>query len=216
MLLYLKMASEADSSSFLASVSFSGASTQQSSRVNRTRGRSAHTLWAHSRPARLEDGEVLKDRYCLYCEAPNQIYHSTVATNFRRHLEADHTIVITTEASPVQAEVISQLQQLYLKAEESGQTKEIDTQVFRKYLNPDAIKEALVSLIVVRSLAFRLVEWPEFHVLCQLLNPEAKEVMTTAHSTVSKILDRSWITHKDVVRRKLQSAISSIHLSLDI
>ena len=118
--------------------------------------------------------------------------------------------------SPVQAEVIQQLQQLYLKVEESGQTQEINTQVFRKYLNLDAIKEALVSLIVVRSLPFRLVEWPEFHVLCQLLNPEAKGVMTTAYSTVSNLLNESWTTHKDVVRRKLQSAVSSIHLSLDI
>jgi hypothetical protein len=121
------MASEADSSSFLASISFSGTGIQQSSRVSRTRGRSAYTLWAYSRPARLEDGEVLKDRYCLYCEASNQIYHSTVATNFRRHLEADHTIVINAEVGLVQAEVIQQLQQLYLKAEESSQTKEIDT-----------------------------------------------------------------------------------------
>jgi hypothetical protein len=74
----------------------------------------------------------------------------------------------------------------------------------------------LVSLIVVRGLAFRAVEWPELHVLCQTLNPEAKDFIVTAHSTVAKKIEDSWICHQDVVRRKLQSAISSIHIIVDI
>ena len=78
------------------------------------------------------------------------------------------------------------------------------------------VHEALVSLIVVRNLPFRTVEWPEFHTLCQVLNPQLKDVITTAHSQVAKKIEESWNSHKDTVRRILQSAVSSIHLSLDI
>jgi hypothetical protein len=98
----------------------------------------------------------------------------------------------------------------------SGQMGDIETQAFQKCLNQDTIDEALVSLIVVRNLPFRLVRWPEFHTFCQVLNPESSNFITTAHSQVAKKIEQSWNHHKDVLRRKLQSAISSIHFSLDI
>ena len=41
-------------------------------------------------------------------------------------------------------------------------------------------------------------------------------MITTTHSTITKKLKGSWTNHKDVVRRDLQSAISNIHISLDI
>jgi hypothetical protein len=78
------------------------------------------------------------------------------------------------------------------------------------------IVTVLISLITVRNLFFRIVEWPEFHVFCRVLNSEIDGYITTAHSEVGKMIQNSWILQKDVVRKKLQSAISSIHLSLDI
>ena len=78
------------------------------------------------------------------------------------------------------------------------------------------INEALFTLIVVQNLLFSLVEWPEFHTLCQALNSQCEGVITTAHSTVTKKLRESWTNHKDVVRRDLQSVVSNIYISLDI
>ena len=78
------------------------------------------------------------------------------------------------------------------------------------------INEALLTLIVVRNLPFAIVEWPEFHTLCQALNSQSEGVITTAHSTITNKLKGCWTNHKDVVRRDLQSAISNIHISLDI
>jgi len=78
------------------------------------------------------------------------------------------------------------------------------------------IDEALISLIVVQNLPFAIVEWPEFYTLCQALNSESEGMITTAHSTVTKKLEGCWITHKDAVRRDLQSAISNIHILLNI
>jgi len=74
----------------------------------------------------------------------------------------------------------------------------------------------LVSLIVVRNLPFSTVEWPEFHTFCQVLNPESKDFVTTTHSQVKNKIEKAYEIHKDTVRKKLQSALTSIHLSVDI
>ena len=97
-------------------------------------------------------------------------------------IDRTHKIQIDIAPSQIQVAALQQLKQLYLKAESSGQTSEIDTQVFRKQLDQDIINEALISLIVVRNLPFSAVEWPEFHTFCQVLNPESKDAITTTHS----------------------------------
>ena len=200
------MASEADSSR-------SAPSTTQNSTQTRSRGPSAHTTWAHSRSAR--PGEDSTQKYCIHCTT-DPIFKTTVTTNLRNHLKTKHKIIVEGTQSPIQATTIEQLQQLYLQAESLRQTDNIDAQVFRKQLNQDVINEALVSLIVVRNLPFQLVEWSEFHTFCQVLNPESHSAITTAHSQIGKKIDQAWQCHKDTVRKKLQSALSSIHISVDI
>jgi len=116
----------------------------------------------------------------------------------------------------IQDATLKQLQQLYLKAEATGQSLEINDHVFENQLNKDVINEALVSLIVVRNLSFSAVEWPEFHALCQALNPKANTVIPSSHSTISTRILEAFQSHKDVVRKKLQSALGHIHLSMDI
>jgi len=63
-----------------------------------------------------------------------------------------------------------------------------------------AFIEALVALIVVRNLSYRMVEWTEFQVLCQVLNKACNGKVPIAHSTVSKYVKEAWIKHKDIVR----------------
>ena len=67
----------------------------------------------------------------------------------RGHLESKHKIYVDRTPGPIQVETVRQLQQLYTRAQSSGQTEEIDTQVYRKYLNQDVINEALITLIVI-------------------------------------------------------------------
>ena len=177
------------------------------------RGKSAHTTWVHTRTA--DGGEDSSLKFCIHCTGTPP-YSTTVSTNMRVHLESKHGIIVKRTPGPIQAETVRQLQQLYTRAQSSGQTEEIDTQVYRKHLNQDVINEALITLIVVRNLPFRVVEWPEFHTFCQVLNPESSDFVTTTHSQITKRIGQSWQIHQDVVRKKLQSAVSSIHLSLDI
>jgi len=142
------MDSEADSSSFIPST------TTQS---NKSRGPSstALTTWAHSRTARA--GEDPKLKYCIHC-TEDPIFSTKVTTNMRLYLKLKHKIIVDRVLGPVQAQALQQLQQLYLWAESLGQTEDVDTQIFQKHLNQDIINEALVSLIVVRNLSFRIVE----------------------------------------------------------
>jgi hypothetical protein len=202
------MDSEADSS-FTPSTLFENTSKQSRSQVS-------SAVWTHCRAPRDDDEDPdPKWKYCTHCTTP-PIYFSNISSNMRRHLKRRHNINVEIAVGRVQATTVQQLEQLYLRAKLSDQTEEIDAQVFEKQLNQDIINEALVSLIVVRNLPFRMVEWPEFHTFCQVLNPKSDSFITTAHSQIGRKIREAWQTHKDTVRKKLQSALSSIHLSVDI
>ncbi len=76
----------------------------------------------------------------------------------RKHIKRNHKIQIELTSSRIQTITLQQLKQFYLKAESSGQTNEIDTQVFRKQLDQNIINKFLISLIVVRNLPFAAVK----------------------------------------------------------
>ena len=121
----------------------------------------------------------------------------------KKHLKRHHGIVLEKALSKNQAEVNHQLQQLYYQAEATGHTDELDAKILHAQLNRDVITEALITLIVVRNLSFCLTEWPEFHTLCQALNPECAGVIAISHPTIAARVSEAWTRHKDVVRRVL-------------
>jgi len=171
-------------------------------------------LWAHTREPdegeKVESGKY-KIMYCTYCG-----YSTPVATNFRRHLREKHTL--ECESTPLtQREDISQsFERLYRKAAMIGREKEIEQACFDKVVNQDVVNEALVSLIVVRNLAYRAVEWPEFHHLCMALNSRSLSLLPSSHSTMAGLISQSYESSKSIVRKRLEHAMSRIHISLDI
>jgi hypothetical protein len=167
------MASEVDSSSYIAST------TQESTR---TRGPTS-AVWEYSHTA--FDGEDPAYQYCIRCTEENIVpifKVKGVPTNLRRHLSAIHSIIVDTTVGYIQAKALQQLRELYNRAESSGQTEEIDDYIFSRQLDLDIVNEALILLIVVRNLPFQTVEWPKFHTFCQVLNPQLEGTVTTAHS----------------------------------
>ena len=48
------------------------------------------------------------------------------------------------------------------------------------------------------------------------MNCESKDFITTAHSHIATKVKQSYELHKDTVRKKLQLALTKIHLSVDI
>jgi hypothetical protein len=188
-----------------------------SSKPTSTRGRSAHSTWSHTRPA--QEGEPEKDKnqsilYCAYCPM-SKTYNSIITTNFRRHLKAKHGIKVESESAS-QSEILAKFHELYDHAKAQGSTTEIDMEIFEKVLDQEIINEAFVTLVVVQNLPYRIAEWPEFHTFCMTLNPKAYEYLSRAHSSVPKLIEKSFSSAQDIVRKKLQSALSNIHLSLDI
>jgi hypothetical protein len=204
--------SEADEASFVTS----RASTplQEAKTLKRSRSTSMDALWAHTREPdegeKVESGKY-KIMYCTYCG-----YSTPVATNFRRHLREKHTL--ECESTPLtQREDISQsFERLYRKAAMIGREKEIEQACFDKVVNQDVVNEALVSLIVVRNLAYRAVEWPEFHHLCMALNSRSLSLLPSSHSTMAGLISQSYESSKSIVRKRLEHAMSRIHISLDI
>ena len=96
---------------------------------------------------------------------------------------------------------------------------EAEAQIFQRRLRQDVLDDILIWMVTENNLAFRLVKSSSFLAWCQLLktlNPLSGRCVTTAHSEVSKKLSISRQSQKDIVRKKTQSALSSVHLSLDI
>lgn len=177
--------------------------TSEPDTANKTKrkgtGRSAKSTWVHSRPAFPH--ETQNHKYCSHCKEPN-VYHTTVSSNMRSHLKSRHGITVEPTPSAIQEEVNKQLEQLYLQAETSNQTEEVDTRVLRKVLDSDRIHEAFVSLLVTANLPFRLVELPQFHAYNQCLNPEAAGSVTTSHSHVATKVGQVWEKGGKLYRKK--------------
>ncbi len=181
---------------------------------SRSKLHSAHSTWAHTREARNEEPLSQANKrllYCMHCET----YSTTVTTNFRHHLRSKHDIHVT-EVSSNEIVVAERLQTLYQNAKSEATATALQQEVLTDVLDRDVILEALATLIIRRNLSFCIVEWPEFRVFCQTLNSQSRQHIVTAHSSVPELIDKLWQEKKDIIRRTVQSASSSIHLSLDI
>ena len=202
---------ELDSSFTQSTAGESATATQSHSKKKRS------PVWAYCRdPTKDEDQELL---YCSCCtiDCPEESpYGSKISENMKKHLFSRYQINVPKAISKAQQVTNEQLRQLYHQAEANGDTNEFDAQILSSCLDKAVITEALISLIVVRNLSFCLVEWPEFHTLCQALNPQSKGMITTGHQGVYNKVTEAWGKHKDIVRQELQASLSRIHISLDI
>jgi hypothetical protein len=95
------MASEADSSSYIAST------TQESTQ---TRGLSS-AVWAYSRMAL--DGEDPTYRYCIHCTIDPIFKTKMASTNLQSHLKSKHAIFVETTLGKIQSKALEQLKELY-------------------------------------------------------------------------------------------------------
>ena len=164
-----------------------------------TRGRSAHETWDHTRPTEpsepTHDAKGVRLLYCKYCTTKS-CYASAVTTNFRRHVSTKHNITIGASTSRMETQIVTQLENLMKDAKLSGRTAEINSHLLREYLDQRTIGDSLVSLVVLRNLSHRIVEWPEFHVLCRCLNPSASSVLPASHSHMGKLIGNSFFPSK--------------------
>ncbi len=162
-----------------------------------------------------ENGKVLYA--CKYCD-----YSKPNASNFRLHLANSHQLYPPKRSSdrttPRDA-AARDLIRLYEALKASNQTEdlqEIDSDLFRRAIKPEIVKQSLLDMIVVQCLPLSTVERPEFHRFCLSLNPAAAAVVPSSHNTIKSWMQQSFDAKKDVVRKTLQSAKTRIHLSVDV
>jgi hypothetical protein len=127
--------------------------------------------------------------YCKHCTEKSHSLKST--SNFRQHLKNKYKIIVPAQLGFVRATTETQFRELYIQLRTINQIIEINSLAFRNALDKEAIAAALISLITVRNLLFKIIKWPEFHVFCRVLNSEINSYITTAHSEVGKIIQNS-------------------------
>ena len=95
------MASEADSSSNIASTTQESTQTRELTSV----------VWAHSRTAL--DGKDPAYRYCIHCTT-DPIFKTWMAlTNLQSHLKSKHAIFVKVAFGKIQSKALKQLKELY-------------------------------------------------------------------------------------------------------
>jgi len=95
-------------------------------------------------------------------------------------------------------------------------TTDIEKVILENVIHKDVLMKALLRLIAVRNLPFNCVTWPELHLLASALNPQSSSAIPTAPITVVKALGETFLAQQDLVRKKLQAAITPIHIAVDI
>ena len=75
-----------------------------------------------------------------------------------------YNIIIKPETSCIKKAIQDQLKDLYLKASSQNEIEELDLKVLQAVLNKEVIDEALIILIIIQNLLFRIVKWPEFYI----------------------------------------------------
>jgi hypothetical protein len=104
------MASEAYSSSYIAS-------TTEESTQTKTRGLTS-AVWAHS--CITLDGEDPAYRYCIHCTTDPIFKTKMAPTNLRSHLKSKHAIFVEVTLGLIQSNALEQLRELYNRAELSN------------------------------------------------------------------------------------------------
>jgi hypothetical protein len=92
----------------------------------------------------------------------------------------------------LQEDAFAVLQRLWDQTTEEFGVDDVHAMILSKTLNKEVIRQALIDLIVMGNLPFRIVEMKEFHVFCQSLNPQASDSITTTHSQVSRMIGESF------------------------
>jgi hypothetical protein len=141
-------------------------------------------VWKHCREPTEEENQAYL--YCSYCtNSTRSPYGTSISENMKKHIKSIHKLTIGSTLSKNQVAVNMQLKQYYHEATGSSEQEELDTEILEAYLNTSIITEALITLIIIRNLSYALVEWPEFHTFCQVLNRAIKGKITTSYSGIA-------------------------------
>ena len=188
--------------------------------------------------ARIQDKP--KIFFCLPCEEENREkkFSSSITSNFKRHLETNHQITtsrIYTKKKPISysssslpihstqnptqnpsqtAETLDKISDLVERLKSTGGFQQFKDRYQLEFLpSKEETERNLIRLISTQNLPFSAVEWEPLRYHISLYNQFSQ--LPTRQTIKTKIY-QFWLDSKDTIRKQLQSALSTIHLSLDI
>jgi hypothetical protein len=91
-----------------------------------------------------------------------------------------------------------------------------EEEVLRNAVDRKVALEAFVKLVTVRNLPYNCSQWLELHAFITAINYTAEDLINLSHGSVQKLCANSYSIHKDILRKKLQSSSSKLHLSADV
>ena len=72
-------------------------------------------------------------------------------------------------------------------------------------------------LLAVRNIAHTFIEYPEFHAVILSCNYMAQDVLLRSRSAVPKLLQKTFVLHKQGLAEKLHNSLSSVvHFTIDM
>lgn len=187
------------------------------SRPSKRRKLRATNTWQYSRKANTGEPERdPKRNRIFYCSYTSCSFTGTVTTNIRAHLKT-HGILVSEQEPLAKKAGKEKLKQIVdkMKDHAASQRDKAEQETLKKCIQKRVVREALAELIVTRNLPYEATTWPELRALLLSVNYMADDALAASKNTVPATIRLSYEIDKEVLKGRLHTAISPIHLSFD-
>ena len=78
--------------------------------------------------------------------------------------------------------------------------------------------DSLCYLIVTHNLPHSIIEWPEFRAFLHVCNYTLVGpggLLAKSRNSVPLLLGKTFVVHKDLIRKKLSTALSKLHFTIN-
>lgn len=195
------------------------ASTSTTSSSSSKRKRTLRSdVWVYCREGREKDGELIQHKtgryyYCKLCSAA---YTNSEAA--WSHLKSAYGILKPEEVSKrATTAANSPLKRSFAATalNMAAQKERVAQATMGNVISQERFNESLVRLIVMRNLPISAVEWPELEDLLKATNPAVDGQLLQSRGTLPKLIEKSFDTHRQILKTKLQRCPYKIHLAVD-
>lgn len=195
-------------------------SGHQSRSHSRSRKRRARTSWVWDHVPDTEEGRARiwtndSGRSVWKCKFCPQTYMESGGTkNIARHLKGHNIYEEQTHSLAVEATI----RHAFKRGEEASHSRRRlnSNDGTGDQLDPGTLEQLFVKWITSCNISFRMVERDEFRALLQYLNPNINTWLPATHNTIHGWIMRTFQQEKEYTKLALQSALSSIHFTLDL
>jgi hypothetical protein len=155
-------------------------------------------------------------RFTTSSKHRTQYKGTSASVRFRDHLRKNHSIRVTpTEESASRMAFKNAIQDIFGKQAERQKDRNIEQEKHLKAaIQAPEFKEACARLITVRNPPHSPLDWPEFWAAILAANYVAKDVLNLARKDVPKLIESTYLLHREQLLKKLQNALIWIHFSV--